>query len=437
MDSNNETTILMGIESEALRIDSKGQLATTPHPSSLYIANITKDFSESQLEAVTDPHSNIRDSYKQLTELYDIADSELKDEALWPFSIPPQLPVDEEIPIATFGSSEKDRIEHIYRLGLASRYGIKKQMISGIHINVSLAHAEIFDNSNELYLNATRYLYKHMDTLILLTGASPHAAKDFPGSSAREEPVISIRNGKSGYSALLPGNYLNISTIDAYINGIKEGLDRIHSSYNKNGIVCDGKLIQLNNRVFQNEKEFYAPIRLRQSTKENETQIQALKSRGIGYLELRFFDKDPFYPGGVNPKTLNLVKLMFLQGLHNSEEKNFSITDSLERAKNSADTPVKQLLNKKNKSVQTLMRTSVELLNSLRPLASKLDKLEDGHSYIESIEYSLDLINTPEKLPSWRINEAFIESLLSWTEFGNKWNKTLNSGEKNANSGNK
>ena len=53
-----------GVEKESLRTDAAGQLALTPHPvalgSALTHPHITTDFSESQLELITGPHTACR-----------------------------------------------------------------------------------------------------------------------------------------------------------------------------------------------------------------------------------------------------------------------------------------------------------------------------------------------------------------------------------------
>ena len=53
-----------GIEKESLRVATDGRLAETPHPaglgSTLTHPNITTDFSESQLELITDTHFSIK-----------------------------------------------------------------------------------------------------------------------------------------------------------------------------------------------------------------------------------------------------------------------------------------------------------------------------------------------------------------------------------------
>lgn len=57
---------------------------------------------------------------------------------LWGVSMPGELPPEEEIEIAWYGKSNIGMLKHVYRRGLALRYGKAMQCIAGIHYNYSL-----------------------------------------------------------------------------------------------------------------------------------------------------------------------------------------------------------------------------------------------------------------------------------------------------------
>ncbi|HET7158332.1 MAG TPA: glutamate--cysteine ligase, partial [Burkholderiales bacterium] len=131
-----------GIEKESLRVRRDGALARTPHPaglgSPLTHSHITTDFSEAQLELITGVHANAQSCLKELTQIHQVVYRHLGDELLWAASMPCDLPSEDAIPIAQFGSSNVGRAKSVYRMGLAHRYGRRMQMISGIHYNFSL-----------------------------------------------------------------------------------------------------------------------------------------------------------------------------------------------------------------------------------------------------------------------------------------------------------
>ena len=119
-----------GIEKESLRAQPNGALALTPHPAALGSAlthpGITTDFSESQVELVTSVHLSEEAALAELTQLHQFTLRTMKDigdDMLWASSMPCDLPTDETIPIARFGSSNVGRAKSVYRMGLSHRYG--------------------------------------------------------------------------------------------------------------------------------------------------------------------------------------------------------------------------------------------------------------------------------------------------------------------------
>lgn len=179
-----------GIERELQRVTELGDLALTPHPAvfgdKLKNKEITTDFSESQMELITPPFSKVEEVDRYLKMLHEKAWAGVRNEYLWPLSMPPRLPEEELIPIARFNDTEEGHSAYIYRQGLANRYGKKMQMISGIHFNFSfgnkLLHTlyELFGENrgfstfrDELYFSVARNFLRYRWLLIYLYGASP------------------------------------------------------------------------------------------------------------------------------------------------------------------------------------------------------------------------------------------------------------------------
>ena len=149
-----ENSFLIGIEKEALRTDYKGFLSKEKHPeclgSTLTNKNITTDFSEAQIELVSDTYNSVDELVSNLDHLHNIVYSCLENEYLWPYSMPSKLPKESDIPIAQFGKSNIGIAKNVYRKGLVLRYGAKMQMISGIHFNFSfspLVINKLFDSN--------------------------------------------------------------------------------------------------------------------------------------------------------------------------------------------------------------------------------------------------------------------------------------------------
>ena len=142
-----------GIEWESLRAKKNGQLSLTPHPAvfgdKLKNPLVTTDFSESQIEIITPPFRTIDEAFDTFSLLSDLVNASIPDdEYLWFQSIPCILPDDENIPIAQYSKEGAD--SHEYRLYLAKKYGLKKQMISGVHFNFSFTD-DFLRKLNKIY----------------------------------------------------------------------------------------------------------------------------------------------------------------------------------------------------------------------------------------------------------------------------------------------
>ena len=131
-----------GIEKESLRINPDGSLSNAPHPSALGSPlthpYITTDYSEALLEFVTPVCNSVPDVLQSLYSIHQFVLQNIGQEHLWVASMPCILGGEEAIPIARYGSSNIGRMKHVYRRGLAHRYGRTMQSIAGIHFNFSM-----------------------------------------------------------------------------------------------------------------------------------------------------------------------------------------------------------------------------------------------------------------------------------------------------------
>ena len=134
--------ITRGIEKEHLRVNFSGKIASTKHPQALgkalFNPFVTTDFSESLPEMVTPPVRGLANLYQHLNTINHFVSKSLRDEYLWPVSMPPQLANANDINIAEYGTTNVAKMKQVYREGLSHRYGRIMQSIAGIHYNFSL-----------------------------------------------------------------------------------------------------------------------------------------------------------------------------------------------------------------------------------------------------------------------------------------------------------
>src|SRR5439155_9059558 len=121
---------------------------------------------------------------------------EMPDEMLWSQSMPCELPPEEEIEIGWYGRSHIGMLKHVYRRGLALRYGKTMQCIAGIHYNFSLSEdwwrvlqaaeqtpeqtsVSAKNFQSESYIALIRNFRRYSWLLMYLFGASPALSTNF------------------------------------------------------------------------------------------------------------------------------------------------------------------------------------------------------------------------------------------------------------------
>ncbi len=466
-DSNSKllTQGLFGIEREAQRVTSSGELALTPHPEVFGDKEenkcITTDFSESQIEIITPAFDSVEKVYNSLKHLHFEVVKGIGEELLWPLSMPPRLPPEEQIPVAKFKPSVEGAERTAYRNGLALRYGKKMQMISGIHFNISFSDELIsllfnFFGSrktltafkNDMYLSVTRNFLRYRWLIIYLFGASPDCDETYIPVITRELEIIqkccpeyidimgdfnkfatSLRVSRFGYS-----NTANRS-FDVFYNSLEEYIRKINimmttksqkysKMFTKEYTYTDKleEMPQLNGNILQKESEFYSPIRLKQNLKKGETQIEALAERGVKYLEIRILDINPFDKCGISLEQMHFLQVFMLYCLFEFSPEinrtelekitvNHHLTALMGRKKD-------LLLYDKEQRLSFLKEIGEAIFVKLGYIAYLMDKSSGDNKYLSCInnEYS-KLINT-SLLPSEIIQSEMQQSDKNFIEYG-------------------
>ena len=305
-----------GIEWESLRAKGEGKLSLTPHPEVFgdKLANpvVTTDFSESQIEIITPTFDSIDNAFDNFSLLSDIVNASLpEDEYLWFQSIPCILPYWDQIPIAQYSvegiSSQK------YREDLAKKYGVKKQMISGVHFNFSFSDGFLnklynMENSdltfkefkNDVYLKIARNYLRYCWLIIYLTGCSIGSHKTFSNDcihlmdekddygSYYSTRGPSFRNASCGYK--------NLKELNPSYDSVKEFVGDV------NKFIDDGDLSEA--------KELYTQIRLK--PKNPQDMLNSLENDGIEYVEIRTLDINPFYKCGLVRHDMKFLHLFLI-----------------------------------------------------------------------------------------------------------------------------
>ncbi len=326
-----------GLEKENIRVDKQGKLALTKHPealgSKINHPYITTDFSESQVEIITPPKNSMDEAYYMLENLHDIVSENLnEDEYLWPSSMPPIIPCDDEIPIADYGDSKEALEKMEYREFIAEKYGRHKQLISGIHYNFSFKDEFLkklhglcepgksyYDFKNSIYLTISRNLLKHQWLLTYLLGANvaTHTSyKHCCNTNRIKKDEEYIFKGACSYRNSLCG-YRNKEDFRVSFDTLEENIRDLRN------LIDNGDLRGVN--------EYYSPVRLKNTKDKNS--LDALEKDGIEYIELRMIDLNPLSKVGIFREDLSLVHLIILSSLlypcssYNEEEQSKAINN--------------------------------------------------------------------------------------------------------------
>lgn len=447
-----------GVERELQRVTYEGDLALTPHPlafgDKLMNKEITTDFAESQMELITPAFTRIEEVDRYLKYLYEKAEKEVGEELLWPLSMPPRLPGEEQIPIARFNASREGQMAYIYRQGLANRYGKKMQMISGIHYNFSfgeeltdILHQEFGEGStrpefiDKLYFSAARNYLRYRWLLIYLFGASPsfdgtynavlkeelnNVRKCCPECCNQyEQYAVSLRVSRFGYSNPEVKNAAFFNSKEEYIRGIRSLLLRKSRRYAH-------LEVQLNDNILQKESEFYSPIRLKQITEPGESQIGAIEQRGVKYAEVRILDINPYERTGINLGQMRFLQVFLLFCLFGE---NRAIDDKEMKRINKNHHLVALLgrrpdliLNQLSYGRISMKEWGENIFEKLHRIAQLLDNKENGNAYSKSVQTEFKKLSNRSLLPSAMMQDEMFRWKEDFVEFGIRKAKEYKSG---------
>jgi glutamate--cysteine ligase len=448
------TRCLHGIERETLRVDRDGHLAQTAHPAALGSAltneQITTDYSESLLEFITPALADPAATLASLENIHRFAYSKLDNEYLWSPSMPGLLPEEVDIPIARYGDSNIGRLKHVYRKGLALRYGKTMQCIAGIHYNFSLAEGiwpvlqraeqQIGDEppsprdyQSERYIALCRNFRRYSWLLMYLFGASPaldvsfmrgrpHQLQALDADTLYLPYATSLRMSDLGYqsnaqSGLTPCYHDLVS----YTESLRNAVSTPYPEYAANGIKdANGEWQQLNTNILQIENEYYSTIRPKRVAYSGERPIQALMSRGVQYVEVRCLDINPFLPMGIDLQEARFLDAFVL--FCALEDSPLLIGGECEGSSDNFLNVVKEgrkpglLLQRKGRPV-ALTEWAEELLQRIRPIAELLDRAHASGEHVQALEQQRRKVADPALTPSAQVLGQLLERQESFRDF--------------------
>lgn len=314
-----------GLEKESLRVDENGFLSHTKHPF-LDNKHIVRDFCENQTEINTPVLKSAEAAIQSLSQYNSEIHRQLKaltpKEYLWPFSNPPYIKNEDDIPIAHFEGIETSKTA--YRHYLSDRYGRYKMTLSGIHVNYSFddellkkdfevsGEQDFTEYKNQLYVVLAERAAAYGWILVAITAASPVMDSSFVEKGRYNHDTFngmaSVRCSEMGYWNFFAPIF-DYSNIRNYADSIQRYVD---------------------DELLRFPTELYYPIRLKPTGKNN---LATLRNEGVNHIELRMFDLNPLIPCGVEVKDVLFAQLL-LVWLASTPRQPFSKKDQIQAVQN-------------------------------------------------------------------------------------------------------
>jgi len=445
-----------GIEREALRVLAEGKLSEHGHYSQLGSAlthgQITTDYSESLLEFITPVSHSPEQAIAQLQDIQKYTFTHINGELLWPMSMPCFVENEESIQLAQYGDSNIGKMKTVYRQGLKNRYGSMMQVIAGIHFNFSFS-TEFWQTQQALHQNkasltdfiSARYFsilrnYKRFCWLIpYLYGSSPALCSSFLQGKAQQLPfkksptgalylehATSLRMSDLGYTSSEQASLkICYNNLHDYVDGVQNAIGLKSEKFHDIGVKVDGQYQQLNTNILQIENELYAPIRPKQVIKSGEKPSQALRDRGVEYIEVRALDVNPFSDTGIDIEQIHFLDIFITYcAFVDNEELNCS--DQQFHEDNMNDVVMRgrdpELLLSDANCQGDVTRKSVkqwgnELFDEMAKVATLLDNAYQTDNYSQSITRERAKINDASLTPSAKILTTILDDEQSLSQF--------------------
>jgi glutamate--cysteine ligase len=185
-----------------------------------------------------------------------------------------------------------------------------------------------------------------------------------------------------------------------YISDLSHAIHTPYPPFAELGVKKDSVYQQMNTNVLQIENEYYGLIRPKQTIQRGEKPTQALKSRGIEYIEMRCVDLNPFTPTGIDSPTAHFLEVFALHSLL-SDSPHFEATEYAELAIRQ-----EQMVEQGRKpdlridmsgADADFKNAALGLMTEMQRVALVLDEAHDTTRYSASIAAQIAKIEHPEQ----------------------------------------
>lgn len=392
-----------GLEKESLRIDGQGFMSHTRNPFGGE-KHIARDFCENQTEINTGVSDSAEGAVAELNGYYQRIQSKLKRlperEYLWPFSNPPHIRDEADIPVAVFDGEKASKTD--YREYLSDRYGRYKMTYCGIHVNFSFAEellkadfalsgkTDFKEYKNDLYVSLAERTADMGWLLVILTAASPLSDRSFNEKGkyggAVFEGMASARCSEIGYWNFFAPVF-DYTDIKSYAESIRQ---------------------YIRDELIKAPTELYYPVRLKPAGKND---LDALVRDGVNHIELRMFDLNPLVPCGIEVKDVKFAQLLlvFLAGTPRSKFSKRAQVQAVQNFKNAAHYDLKTVkIISPSGEVFTGVQAAKNVFSQLRAF------YRDFPAEVQEVlDFEESKIDIAENRYAWKIKNEFSDDFVA------------------------
>lgn len=387
-----------GLEMEGLRVDRSGFLSHTSHPFREQ-SHIVRDFCENQVEINTGVEKNAKEAVQALGTYYKEIQTVLKQlpepEFLWPFSNPPYIKEEEDIPIAQFVGEEKEKTE--YRKYLSEKYGRYKMALSGIHVNYSFSEeflqllyeengvGDYKEHKNQFYLQLAQKLLQYSWLLVALTAASPVLDSSYVEKGVWGNDLFlglsSVRCSELGYWNFFTPVF-DYENLDTYMESLQRYIDK---------------------GWIQSPSELYYPVRAKP---KGENSLRNLEKNGINHIEFRMFDVNPLAEFGVDERDIEFVQLLmgWLVSLPKEILSEKEQIQALQNIKNAAHFDLKTVNICMDEKCTTVTDAALQVLKQMK---TYYEDFPNKEKLQQILDFEEEKCKDASKRYAWQIRELY------------------------------
>ena len=385
-----------GLEKESLRIDGGGFLALGSCDFG-DDGHIVRDFSENQVEVNTPVNPTPAAAIASLERYNAMVQRTLaalpERELLWPFSNPPYILSERDIPIAEF--PEEEAAKTAYREYLSDRYGRYKMAFSGIHLNYSFAESllradfaltgrdDFGTYRDDLYVRLAENCVTWGWILTAVMAASPVMDSSY------------VEKGKIGGDLFQGLATVRCSEL-GYWNFFAPVLD-----YTSAATYADSIQSYVDDGMLRYPSELYYPIRLKGFGPYS---LDSLKE-GVSHIELRMVDLNPLVRAGIDERDV-LFSQLFLVWAASTEGPHLTAKDQVQAVqnfKNAAHFDLKTVkIVMPDGSAHSVVKSAKKVIDAMEEFYADF-----GEEVAACLAFQRRKFDEPETRYAWKIREIF------------------------------